>query len=112
MGNGLATLSAMVMAVAGPPGGAQDATLRAQRSLGAAGFAVGHAVGPTFSITGDRALFERYFHVNLEPDGHGGIRIAGSGVYEIPTTNVPASLRPDVAIVTFTPPPAFGPGNP
>ena len=114
MADGLTTLSAMVMAATAASAG-PDAAQRAQRSLGAAGFKVGNAVGPTFAITGPQELFERFFDVRLEPDGRGGIHVAGSAGragYEIPATSVPANLRGDVAIVTFTPPPDFGPGNP
>lgn len=114
MADGLTTLSAMVMAATATSAG-PDATQRAQRLLGGAGFEVDAAVGPTFAITGPKDLFERFFDVTLEPDGRGGIHLAGSAGragYEIPATSVPASLRGDVAIVTFTPPPDFGPGNP
>lgn len=114
MVNGVATLSAMVMAATAASAG-PDAVLRAQRSFGAAGFAIGNAVGPTFAITGPKDLFERFFAVRLEPDGRGGVRVAGAAAtagYEIPHDAIPASLRSDVAIVTFSPPPDFGPGNP
>jgi len=130
MGNGpITTVSAMVM-IASASGATPDprhpptaATLeshrpdpvaldRAQRSFGAAGFEVGHVAGGTFAITASATLFERYFGVELRPDGRGGVVIGQGGTYEMPPDRIPPSLRDAVAFVTFTPPPEFGPGNP
>jgi hypothetical protein len=85
---------------------------RTQRSLNEAGFELGPAVGGTFAITGPTELFERFFDIQLRPDGRGGVVVGEARTYEIPADHVPPSLRDDVGIVTFSPPPEFGPGNP
>jgi hypothetical protein len=125
----LTTVSAMVMLVSAsgaapdprhPPTaatvGAQaprpEALQRSQQSFRATGFEVGQAVGGTFAITGPAALFERVFGLALRPDGRGGVVVGDTATYEIPADHIPPSLRGDVAIVTFTPPPDFGPGRP
>lgn len=128
----IVTVSAMVAlaAASGEPLGARGAPStatigaqapdpaavpRVQGIFSAAGFEVGHPVGGTFAITAPREHFERYFGIKLAADGRGGITVEGPGSadpYLVPHDRLPPSLRDHVAIVTFTPPPAFGPGNP
>ena len=81
---------------------------RAQRFFEAAGFDIGPAVGPSFSITAPRDLFERTFGTRLEHDETLGIKATGGGV-ELPLHVVPPELTDSLQAVTFTPPPAFGP---
>jgi hypothetical protein len=85
-----------------------DALERARRFFEAAGFELGPAVGPSFSITGPRELFERTFDTKLEYDETLGIKASGGGV-ELPLHVVPPELTDSLQAVTFTPPPAFGP---
>lgn len=130
MGNGtLTTVSAMVMIASAsgatpdprhPPTAATvqaqaprpEALERARRSLGQAGFELGQAVGGTFAITASAELFERFFGVELKADGRGGVTVGDASDYAVPADHIPAPLRDDVEIVTFAPPPDFGPGNP
>ena len=66
-----------------------------------AGFQVGTVVGLTFSLSGPRTLFERYFHLGDADTDHGSI----------PTQRLPGVLQRAVASVVFPPPPEFGPSN-
>jgi hypothetical protein len=133
MGSGpLLTVSAMVAIAAAsgePPGargapstatlGAQapapGAVSRARDAFRSGGFDVGHPVGGTFAITAPRETFERFFGIGLADDGRGGVVVVGGDQADpraVPSDRLPASLGNDVAIVTFTAPPDFGPGNP
>jgi hypothetical protein len=85
-----------------------DAVERARRFFEAAGFELGPAVGPSFSITGPRELFEQTFGTQLEDDEALGIKASGGGV-ELPLQAIPPELTGSLQAVTFTPPPAFGP---
>jgi hypothetical protein len=89
-----------------------DAGRDARAAFAAAGFEVGALVGNNFSITGPTSLFEKFFQVQLARTHRGGlqgVRDDGSACEELPTVALPAPLREQVAAVTFTPPPDFGP---
>ena len=73
------------------------------------GFTIGGCVGNSFSITGPARLFESSFHTRLRETG-GGVQFADGG-WELAAEKIPAALQAQVAAVTFTPPPDFGPGT-
>ncbi|MEA3030539.1 MAG: hypothetical protein QOG13_1864 [Sphingomonadales bacterium] len=77
-----------------------------------AGFEVGPAVGGTFSITAPRERFEQVFQQELKDEGDAGVTLAdpaAGDAYLLPLAGLPDELRRSVSVVTFSPPPAFGP---
>jgi hypothetical protein len=79
------------------------------------GFEVDQPVGISFSITGPRSLFESTFGEQIVTEQSGGVLSSArpaSGGLELPVEHLPAAVVRAVQAVTFTPPPAFGPGNP
>lgn len=72
-----------------------------------AGFEVGGCVGNSISITGAVRLFESCFHTKLREVG-GGVQFDDG--CELASQKIPAALRAQIAAVTFSPPPDFGPG--
>ena len=78
------------------------------------GFEIGEPVGNSLSITGPVNLFESVFKTRLQESKGGGIGFAASdraSDYALATEKIPSSLREDIAAITFTPPPDFGPTN-
>ena len=84
-----------------------DAARRVSHALEAFGFSVGPMVGNSFSITGPPELFERYFRAKVAK--RAGRRLPED--LEIPLGALPKDIAGDVAAVTFSPPPDFGPGS-
>lgn|ERR1700752_3816985 len=86
-----------------------------RRAFEAAGFEVGPVVGNSFSITASKSTFEKVFKVKLKEEKEKGVTAhlekSDEGSYELPTSKLSADLRREVAAVTFTPPPDFGPTN-
>jgi hypothetical protein len=85
-----------------------------RQGFAAAGFQVGPLVGNSFSITAPLSTFESVFHTQIRRRGDGGIEAVqadGSGTYELPLDALSPAIRQHLAAVTFTPPPAFGPGG-
>jgi hypothetical protein len=80
---------------------APEAVAEVQRAFADAGFESGPVVGLSFSVTGRRSLFNRFF----------GIRSAGTTKGVIPLERVPDSVRRHLSAITFPPPPDFGPGS-
>ena len=78
-----------------------EAAERVRKRYARAGFEVGPLVGISFSITAPASAFEKVFKTR--------IREAGKGDLELPKKALPRELAEDVAAVTFTPPPDFGP---
>jgi hypothetical protein len=92
--------------------GASDSAQSARTSFADAGFEVGALVGNSFSITGPLALFEQVFKTQLRRTERGGLQSAqkkGAASEELPISALPAALRKQLATVTFTRPPDFGP---
>ena len=85
-----------------------ETVVRVSDQLRALGFRVGECVGNSMSITGTVRLFESCFHTTIVETG-GGVQFVGDG-NELAAEMIPAELRPQVAAITFTPPPDFGPG--
>jgi hypothetical protein len=87
---------------------------RVKLAFGALGFRTGPVVGNSFSIEGDRGLFERTFHTRLSRDERGSVSIehaAPSEPTSLPLDRLPKELREALAAVLFSQPPAFGPGH-
>jgi len=87
----------------------EDAIARVSEDLRGRGFEIGNAVGNSMSITGSVRLFESTFHTKLREARDGGVQFADAGS-ELAAEKIPAALRRQIAAVTFTPPPDFGPG--
>jgi hypothetical protein len=66
-----------------------------------AGFKLGPYVGISFSISGSKQLFERFFRT----------RLSEVKSYELPLHALPKEVASVIEAVTFTPPPDFGPGG-
>lgn len=78
----------------------------------AAGFDVGPMVGNSFSITAPVSTFEKVFRAQLRRQENGGVvavKDDDSSSYELPLAGLPQSLTELIEVVTFTPPPDFGP---
>lgn len=86
-----------------------ETIVRVSNALRSMGFKVGECVGNSISITGAVRLFESCFRTKLRAAG-GGVQFAGEGD-ELAAEKIPSALRPQIAAVTFTPPPDFGPGT-
>lgn len=86
-----------------------EAVAEAEGFFRDAGFEVANAVGNSFSIVGSPSAFERAFGERPARDGE-EVRVGG-GV-ELDVASLPETVRRLIQAVTFTPPPAFGPGNP
>jgi hypothetical protein len=81
-----------------PPKEAVDAARKLFRE---AGFELGDYVGISFSISGSRSLFEKFFKTRLD-------KLKG---YELPLRALPKDVVSLIEAVTFTPPPDFGPSG-
>ncbi len=86
-----------------------ETIVRVSGELRSMGFEVGKCVGNSISITAAARLFESCFHIKLQEAG-GVVQFAGEG-YELVTERIPSALRAQIAAITFTPPPDFGPGT-
>ena len=86
-----------------------ETIVRISGELRSMGFEVGECVGNSISITAAAWLFESCFHVQLQEAG-GSVQFAGKG-YELAAEKIPSELRAQIAAITFTPPPDFGPGT-
>ena len=89
-----------------------ETVARASEAFAAAGFDVGEMVGISFSIAAPVNTFEQVFKTRLRRDERGGVEVIqddGSGSYELPLDALAESLADFVVVVTFTPPPDFGP---
>ena len=82
-----------------------------RKAFTAAGFETGAVVGNSFSITAPVDVFERTFGAQIRIERKRGIESVAleSGSYELPLHALPRSLSENVEVVTFTPPPDFGP---
>jgi hypothetical protein len=74
-----------------------EAAERVREELSRAGFEVGQLVGNSFSITAPVKTFEKAFGTGVREAAKAGTELSAAG------------LPRDVAAVTFTPPPDFGP---
>ena len=91
-------ITAATLAANQPP---KEAVEAAQKLFRAAGFELGPYVGISFSISGSRSLFEKFFRTSLD-------KLHG---YELPLSVLPKEVAAVIEAVTFTPPPDFGPSG-
>ena len=88
------------------------AVAAAQEEFVALGFEVGEMVGVSFSITAPVETFEEVFGTSLSVDEQMGVQFVdedSSQAPELPMDSLPGSLSDHVLVVTFAPPPDFGP---
>jgi hypothetical protein len=92
-----------------------DTVTAAAAGFSEAGFEVGNVVGNSFSITAPKSTFEKFFKTKLRAEDRGGFKVAAakgaSEDYELPLKALPKHLSQNVAAVTFSPPPEFGPSS-
>jgi hypothetical protein len=86
-----------------------EAAKRVREKLARAGFEIGPLVGNSFSITAPASTFQKFFATKVREAGKGGLEFESAGGMELAAEALPRSLAEDVAAVTFTPPPDFGP---
>jgi hypothetical protein len=91
-------ITAATLAANQPP---KDAVEAASKLFREAGFKLGPYVGISFSISGSRSLFEKFFGTRLD-------KLQG---YELPLDSLPKDAVALIEAVTFTPPPDFGPSG-
>ncbi len=88
---------------------------KARRAFTELGFEVSAPAGLGFSITAPASLFKKVFKIKTTSDKRGGIKAVAAkgaeGSYELPLKALPKELAQQVSVVTFSPPPDFGPGN-
>jgi hypothetical protein len=71
------------------------------------GFTTSDVHGVSITVTGPRELFEETCGTGLS----GPHERPGADVLELPApTHMPGELAGDIEVITFTPPPDFGPG--
>ena len=86
----------------------------AQKMFAESGFEVGDGFGNSFSITGDKKLFEKTFETKISQNEKEAFKTKGeddSESSELPLEKMPKDIKKVVETVTFTEPPDFGPGN-
>lgn len=85
----------------------------AMRVFREAGFQVGPLVGISFSIAAPLAAFESFFGARLRRTKNRGLKVAGGEGegYELPLDALPPEAARLIEVVTFTPPPDFGPAG-
>ena len=79
-----------------------------------AGFQTGNLVGTSFSITASKDTFERFFDVHITSNQKSAVlkfQKKEKTSFELSREHLPKSIATDVDVITFTPPPDFGPGN-
>lgn len=91
-------ITAATLAANQPP---NETVETVQKLFSEAGFKLGPYVGISFSISGPRSLFEKFFGTRLD-------KVQG---YELPLDSLPKKVAALIQAVTFTPPPDFGPSG-
>ena len=90
----------------------QESIEESSRLFRSLGFEVGSIVGISFSITAPVRIFVDVFKVRLRRNDRGGIEYVGEddvSRLELPIRTLPKELARHLYLVTFTPPPDFGP---
>jgi hypothetical protein len=86
----------------------------AQEKFTDSGFEVDAGFANSFSITGDKKLFEKTFKTKISHNEHQAVKSQDENnaeSSELPLENLPNELKQVIETVTFTKPPDFGPGN-
>jgi hypothetical protein len=84
-----------------------EVVTRVSAALRGMGFEVGQCIANSFSITGAVKIFESSFRTKLRELGE-GLQFAND--VELAAERIPTALRAQIAAITFTRPPDFGPG--
>ncbi len=87
----------------------------ARRAFAGLGFQVTDVVGNSFSIEAPIDHFNEMFNVELQVGSDGAVTVLKGKTarsLELPLATLPKEVRPLIRAVTFSEPPAFGPGNP
>lgn len=74
------------------------------------GFEVDAGFANSFSITGDKKLFEKTFETKITRDEKQAVKTE-SETSELPSGKLPNDVKKVVETITFTEPPDFGPEN-
>ena len=93
---------------------AADDFKKARTYFAGLGFEVDAGFANSFSIIGDRKLFEKTFAAKLSRNEKNAVKARGANdaeSSELPPEKLSAEIRKIVETVTFTEPPDFGPGN-
>lgn len=92
---------------------AEDFT-KARRYFADLGFEIDAGFANSFSITGDRKLFEKTFETKISQNEKRAVKAhteKDEESSELPLKKFPGEIKKIVEAVTFTEPPDFGPGN-
>ena len=87
---------------------------KAQSYFSDLGFEVSAGYANSFSITGDKKLFEKTFDTKISADEKQAIKARSKNdteSSELPLGELPKEVKKSVETVTFTEPPDFGPGH-
>jgi len=91
-----------------------EAAIHAMSFFRSKGFEVSAVSGPLFSIVASRSKFEETFGVELSIEMRDGYVFSVStveGNYELSLKRLPQDVASNIHVVTFEPPPDFGPTN-
>ncbi len=86
----------------------------AQKFFADSGFEVDAGFANSFSITGEKKLFEKTFETKISQNEKQAVKARGENhpeSSELPVGNLPNDIKKIVEAITFTEPPDFGPGN-
>lgn len=86
----------------------------AQKMFAESGFEVGEGFGNSFSITGDKKLFEKTFETKISQTENQAVKSHSESdpeSSELPLENMPMEIKKVVEKITFSEPSDFGPGN-
>lgn len=87
---------------------------KAKKAFADLGFEVDAGFANSFSITGDKKLFEKTFDTKISQNEKQAVKARGENdaeTSELPLGNLPNELKKTVEAITFTEPPDFGPGS-
>ncbi len=91
-----------------------DDLKKAQTYFSDLGFEVDAGFANSFSITGDKELFEKTFETKISKNEKQAVKARGENdteSSELPSGKLPRDIKKVVETVTFTEPPDFGPTN-
>ena len=86
----------------------------AKKFFADSGFEVDAGFANSFSITGDKKLFEKTFETKISQNENQAVKARGENdaeTSELPLGNLPKEIKKIVEAITFSEPPDFGPGN-
>lgn len=85
---------------------------KAKQYFSGEGFEVDAGFANSFSISGDKKLFEKTFETEITKDENNAVKSKSDAeTSELPAGKLPNDVKKIVEAVTFTEPPDYGPGN-